>query len=614
MKHLYALFLILLFAAHSSLWAASSSAPAGAADGSSVVWHSPFEVSFPTVSGQAWPAELAGSYHRLPQRAHGVVPGGVWSHSRSSAGLSISFHTNSPEITVRYGVKGRLAMVRMAATGVSGVDLYATDADGRIRWCAPDFSFRDTIVYRYAVTYERCRKERGYNFTLSLPLYNEVSWLEIGVDSTAAFAFRPVSAERPILIYGTSIAQGACASRPGMAWSNIVERELGHPVINLGFSGNGLMQPEVFNLLAEVDAQLFIIDCMPNMCDGGLLDEIYTRTLHGVHTLRQHSSAPILLVEHSGYTGEVTSATAHNKYTEANRQLRQAFEALQQEGVARLYYLTHEAIGFQPDDMVEGIHPSDIGMRRQADAVENAIGAILYEAPSPLSASAWAGSRCKSPQGGDLGGLCQQRDPYDWFQRHENVLKQNAAAPPDIVLIGNSITHYWAGLPTGRLVRGADSWEDLWRGHTVSNLGFGWDRIENALWRIRHGELDGYEAAHVFLLMGTNNLDYNTDAEIARGTAELVRAVRLRQPKAQIHVCGILPRADRFDRWPRTNAAIQAALAAMKDAAGVDYLDLSPAVLNPDGTFRPELFSDGLHPNADGYRCIARRIKACVKL
>ena len=624
MKHITTLFLTLLFAAHSSLWAASLEDHTVAP----VVWHSPFETTFPTVSGQAWPAELAGTYVRLPERAHGNVSGGVWHNSRMSAGLSVSFYSNSPDITVRYGVKRGFSLAHMPATGVSGVDLYATDADGRIRWCSPQYSFRDTVTYHYNVTYEKCRREHGYDFTLCLPLFNEVKWMEIGVDSTAAFAFRPVSQESPVVIYGTSIAHGACASRPGMSWANIVARELGHPVVNLGFSGSGLLEASVFELMAEIKARMYIVDCMPNMMEEPLLSAVCQRTIDGVHTLRSHSSAPILLVEHSGYTGDGTSALWRKKWTDANRELRRAYDALTADGVTGLYYLTHDAIGFTLDDMVEGIHPSDLGMRRQADAVERAISAILYETPStsPEGGETLPPHPSTSPEGGEsksdlrlstsgeLEGVTQQRDPYDWRARHEAVLKQNAAAPPDIVLIGNSITHYWAGLPTGRLVRGADSWEDLWRGHVVSNLGFGWDRIENALWRIHHGELDGYEAAHVFLLMGTNNLDVNTDAEIAQGIAELVHAVRLRQPKAQIHVCGILPRGDRFDRWPRANAAIQASLAAMKDTAGVDYLDLSPAVLNADGTFRPELFLDGLHPNAEGYRLLAKRIKKIVKL
>lgn len=559
-------------------------------------WMNPQDVTYPVVTGRAWHAELAGSYARLPERAEQSVRPAVWRLSRQSAGLGIDFHTNAPEIVVRYGVKGALAMAHMPATGVSGIDLYATDKDGVQRWCAAKYSMAaDTITYRYsALEYTNARKDWGYNFHLSLPLYNEVEWLEIGIDSTAAFAFFPVSSEAPIVVYGTSIAQGACASRPGLAWTNILQRETGHEVVNLGFSGNGLVEPEMFDLMAEIKAKAYVVDCMPNMCEAAELAVLHDRIVAGVKRLRGHCDTPILLVEHSGYTNEGSSPAAREKYDAANRELLRAYHTLRGCGVEGLHYLTHDEIGLGTDDMVEGIHPADLGMRKYADAYRRALDTMLHEDCYRRTV---------------FSPVTQQRDPYDWQQRHRDVLKVNRDDPPKVVLIGNSITHYWAGTPKAHIVRGDDSWDALWHG-TAHNLGFGWDRIENALWRIYHGELDGFEADKVLLLLGTNNIDFNTDAEIADGIMEVVRAVRYHQPRAHIFICGVLPRADRFARIEPLNRAIQQALA--QSGVTATFLDLSPAVLSTDDALRSELFSDGLHPTREGYQAIAARLKALL--
>lgn len=176
-------------------------------------------------------------------------------------------------------------------------------------------------------------------------------------------------------------------------------------------------------------------------------------------------------------------------------------------------------------------------------------------------------------------------------------------------MIGNSITHYWGGEPTARLVRDENSWKKLFKGKTVRNLGFGYDRIENALWRIYHEELDGYEAEKVFLLMGTNNLEKNSDDEIIDGINELVRAVRHRQPKAKIYVVGILPRAWQELRVSTLNKVLRTRL--LTDEA--TFVDLSAELTLPNGNIINELFSDGLHPNKEGYQRIAKALEIVVK-
>lgn len=331
-------------------------------------WMNPLEQGENIVHGRWWNSELRDNFHRLTPRAENKVRGAVWRLSKQSAGLSICFHTNAPSIKVRYGVKGGLNMFHMPTTGVSGVDLYATDADGRLRWCASKFnlSFKDTINYEFKDLTYFTGEDRGYDFELFLPLYNEVSWMEIGVEEGRELRFIPASSEKPIVVYGTSIAQGACASRTGMAWTNIVHRESGYPVINLGFSGNGQLEEEMFAFLAEIDARLFVIDCLPNMSTERT-ELIYDRLLKGISMLREKSQAPILLVEHD-YANGVSSQQNVDWYTGSNGEQQRVFKTLQQKGVKDIFYLSHEELGFTQDSMVEGLHPNDLGMRQYADA------------------------------------------------------------------------------------------------------------------------------------------------------------------------------------------------------------------------------------------------------
>ena len=136
------------------------------------------------------------------------------------------------------------------------------------------------------------------------------------------------------------------------------------------------------------------------------------------------------------------------------------------------------------------------------------------------------------------------------------------------------------------------------------NLGYGWDRIENLLWRVYHGELDGYQAQEVVVKIGTNNLDRDDDEEIVRGIVFLLKAIRQRQPEARIKVLGILPRRDREKRITELNRAMAEAIAPL----GLSLTDVGGPLLKEDGKIDESCFSDGLHPNEKGYGKIVKKI------
>lgn len=337
---------------------------------SSFKWIDPLETG-PVVHGVGWD-ELKDGYVRLPERAHGVVRDAVWDLSLNAAGLSLVFESDAPEIVVLYGLKDGLNMFHMPSTGRSGVDLYARGSDGRTRWVAPDFPAKisnDTTRFVYSGISYYPEKSKTYEYHLYLPLYNTVTWLKIGVPGDAQLWFLPEKRQHPVVIYGTSITQGACASRPGNAWTNIVERDLRLPVVNLGFSGNGKLESEVLNLLSEIDASLYILDCTANLTHA---TDIEPRLLEAVRILRSRSDSPILIAEHAGNVGE-SASEAKEIYRQANAQLRSAYETLKKLGEPEIYYLSHDELGLPMDGMIEGVHPNDFGMRFLAAAFDNKI-------------------------------------------------------------------------------------------------------------------------------------------------------------------------------------------------------------------------------------------------
>jgi hypothetical protein len=326
------------------------------------------------IEGQGW-TDTKSPYDRLPAKAEATVRDAVWNLSRHASGIVVPFTTDAGQLKVRWTLTSdRLAMPHMPATGVSGVDLYVRDDQGVWRWlaCKPPTGESTTVDLVSGIT------EKDRDYLLYLPLYNGVKSLELNVPAgkhLAASQPRPADRQKPLVFYGTSITHGASASRPGMTHPAILGRRFERPIINLGFSGNGRMEPEVATLLAELDPAVYVIDCLPNIT----ADEVTARTKTCVDILRNaHPTTPILLVEDRSYSDSFLVDSKRERNLTSRAALRKVFDELKSAGDDNLYYLEGEnLLGDDNEGTVDSSHPTDLGFMRQADAFEKALRPIL---------------------------------------------------------------------------------------------------------------------------------------------------------------------------------------------------------------------------------------------
>ncbi len=334
-----------------------------------VAWH---DVRETDLEGRAFvDAERKSYFDRLPGEADGKVTPAVWGLSRDSAGLMFRFRTDATTIYAHYKVtKPLLAMPHMPATGVSGLDLYARDQDGKWRWVQVARPGAQEMKIRLTENLDAGERE----YALYLPLYNGVEKLEIGVPKGAKFEGLAPRA-KPIVFYGTSITHGACASRPGMVHTGILGRRFDVPVVNLGFSGNGRMDREVGDFLVRIDAAAYVIDCLPNMN----AKEVSQKCGPLVKQLRAaRPDTPFILVEDRRNTDSWIIASRRKHHDENHAALKAAYEQLLKDGVKGLSYVPGDHLyGDDSDGATDGSHASDLGFFRQADVFEPFLKAAL---------------------------------------------------------------------------------------------------------------------------------------------------------------------------------------------------------------------------------------------
>lgn len=338
------------------------------------IWWNLKDTPSVSLEGQSLDSNLENHYDRLPLFMKEKVRPVVWSLSKQSAGLSIRFKSNSENIKVRYvTTKKNYSMSHMPATGVSGVDLYGLTNKNEWVWAIGKYNFSDTISYTYAGLPDHGAKE----YKLYLPLYNGVEWLEIGVDEGSEFIPLNKSAKKPVVVYGTSIAHGACASRPGMAWTAILDRKIEQPVINLGFSGNGTLEQELVDFIVTLNPSVIVLDNFPNLSRHADT-VVHNRILAAVETIRKHDpNLPIVLTEHADAEIISTNSEFQQAYRNVNHVLNKAFNQLKKQKVKGIYLLTSKEIGFNETSTVDGLHPSDIGMLQYANAYEKLLKKII---------------------------------------------------------------------------------------------------------------------------------------------------------------------------------------------------------------------------------------------
>ncbi len=345
------------------------------------VWHKVEPNSAFTVNGLGWYNQNGGDFCRLPlSRKDDVVAANpaTWTLSLCPSTARVRFKTDSSQLKLRItpgnDSASRFDMFHMSSVAVSGIDLYVGAPGKQDFWLN---THPQENVDCYDHTFFENKPKQIREFTLYLPSYTNLKALEIGLDTDAEIL--PPTAykyEKPIVIYGTSITQGGCASRCSNTFIGIVGRKLNSDVINLGFSGSGCGEEILAQLISQLDASIYIVDSVANMDSY-----METRYEKFINILRKNRpEIPVVLMTKIHFAQEIDPEEAA-KYEQRNKPLLETYHKCKDRGDENIYIFDAGAIiktgGDHPT--VDGVHMTDAGFYAIADKLAPFLEKILQD-------------------------------------------------------------------------------------------------------------------------------------------------------------------------------------------------------------------------------------------
>ncbi len=311
-------------------------------------------------------------FKRLPDEIGKNVNKGVSSLYLHTAGGRVRFSTNSKTVTVKLCYNGISRMSHMSLTGTSGLDLYLNDDESGMGsyygTFIPDMKTEDILVSKLEF-----RDVRQRCITINFPSYSGVKEFHIGLDKNATLCEGAEYRNKlPVVFYGNSITQGACSSRPGNTYENIISNRMSLDYMNLGFSGSGMAEELIVDYMSDMNMCAFVSDYDYNAPNAKYLKHTHLRMYQKIRD--KHPSIPYIILSRCNFD------SGDKEVVERRDIIRETYRYAIEHGDENVCFIDGAYIfesSYKDFCTVEGVHLNDLGMAMMADKIENILKKYL---------------------------------------------------------------------------------------------------------------------------------------------------------------------------------------------------------------------------------------------